>query len=90
MKNQEFKEIYSIVINKINTNARRIYIIFFNAYAWFWLYKIIFIKKLTLNKNWEDYLLWFFATIGMYFFFLDHKEDVLFDTQKSKTQSSEE
>jgi len=51
--------------------ARRIYVVAFNIYAWFWLIRLIFIWHST---NFEDYLLWFFATTGMYFFVLDGKD----------------
>ncbi len=54
---------------------RRIYVVAFNIYAWYWLYRLIFIKQSTF----EDYLLWFFATAGMYFFVLDGKDVFLMD-----------
>ncbi len=54
---------------------RRIYIIAFNIYAWFWLYRLIFIRE----SSFEDYLLWFFATAGMYFFVLDGKDILVMD-----------
>jgi len=54
---------------------KRIYVIAFNLYAWFWLYRLIFIRE----SGFEDYLLWFFATTGMYFFVLDGKDIFLMD-----------
>ncbi len=51
--------------------TRRIYVIAFNIYCWYWLYRLIFLWKST---NFEDYLLWFFASAGMYFFILDGKD----------------
>jgi len=37
----------------------------------FWLIQPIFIWH---SSNFEDYLRWFFATTGMYFFVLDDKD----------------
>jgi hypothetical protein len=61
--------------------VRRIYVIAFNMYAWFWLVRLIFIRH---SANFEDYLLWFFATVGMYFFVLDGKDIFLKDIHKVK------
>lgn len=61
--------------NKIVKWMKRIYVIAFNLYAWFWLYRLIFIRE----SGFEDYLLWFFATTGMYFFVLDGKDIFLMD-----------
>ena len=49
---------------------RRIYIIAFNIYAWYWPYRQIFIKH---SGDFEEWLLWGFATFGMYYFVLDSK-----------------
>ena len=67
-KDEEYK---IKITKKIVKVTRRIYVIAFNIYAWFWLIRLIFIKNST---NFEDYLLWFFATTGMYFFVLDGKD----------------
>lgn len=61
--------------------TRRIYVIAFNIYAWFWLIRLIFIRHST---NFEDYILWFFATVGMYFFVLDGKGIFLKNINKVK------
>ena len=50
---------------------RRIYVIAFNLYAWYWLYKLIFVIKST---NFEDYLIYFFTTVGVLFFVFDGKD----------------
>ena len=50
---------------------KRIYVIAFNFYAWYWLYRQIFIRHST---SIEDYLLWFFTTFGVYVFILEHQE----------------
>jgi len=55
---------------KINEILRIIYILLFNIYSWYWLYKIIFINK----SNWEDYLNWFFVVAGVHFFVKDYKK----------------
>jgi hypothetical protein len=68
----ETNEEYKIKITKkIVKVTRRIYVIAFNIYAWFWVIRLIFMQHST---NFEDYLLWFFATTGMYFFVLDGKD----------------
>ena len=76
---EEYNNIYLRVQDILNRNFRRMYVVFFNAYAWFSLINMLFIKELTIKENWEDYLLWFFAVSGMYFFFLDNKSDLLVD-----------
>jgi len=55
--------------------VKRIYVIAFNIYVWIWLYRLIFIRE----SCFEDYLLWFFATAGMYFFVLDGKDVFVMD-----------
>lgn len=50
---------------------KRFYVGAFNIYAWFWIYRQIFIRHST---DFEDYLLWFFTTVGMYYFVLDSKD----------------
>jgi len=60
---------------------RRIYVIAFNLYAWFWLGRLLYFYK---TSSWEDYLLWFFATAGMYFFVLDGVDVFLKKINKSK------
>mgnify|MGYP000984760383 CR=1 FL=1 len=52
---------------KLNMGLRVIYILAFNIYSWYWLYKITFINEST----WEDYLNWFFVVAGMHFFVID-------------------
>ncbi len=74
----DFKNEYERVKPKVNLWFKRIYIICFNVYAWFWLYRQIFIRH---SNNFEDYLLWGFMTFGMYYFVLDN-DDVFFKTKK--------
>jgi len=54
---------------------KRIYVLAFNIYSWVWLYRLIFVN----DSCFEDYLLWFFTTAGMYFFVLDGKDIFLMD-----------
>jgi hypothetical protein len=68
--NSDFKNNYEVIKPKVDIWVRRIYIVAFNFYAWYWLYRQIFIRHSTC---FEDYLLWFFTTIGMYYFVLDSK-----------------
>jgi hypothetical protein len=69
-----FKRNYEIVKPAVILWIRRFYIIAFNIYAWYWLYREIFINH---SPNFENYVLWFFTTIGMYFFVLDSKDLIL-------------
>jgi hypothetical protein len=55
---------------KINMVFRIIYILLFNVYSWYWLYKIVFIN----NSNWEDWINWFFVTCGVHFFVIDYSK----------------
>jgi hypothetical protein len=54
-----------------NTLIRIIYIIAFNVYSWYWIYKLIAIKP---DSCWEDYLNWFFVTAGMHFFVINYQK----------------
>lgn len=67
----DFKNEYDKVKPKVILIFKRIYVLAFNIYAWYWLYRQIFIKHSTC---FEDYLLWFFTTFGMYVFILEHQE----------------
>ena len=49
---------------------RRMYVIAFNIYAWYWPWRQIFVRH---SFDWEDWTLWGFATFGMYYFVLDSK-----------------
>ena len=73
------KRKYLKVKNKITLIFKRFYVITFNIYAWFWLYRQIFIRQST---DFESYLLWFFMTFGVYVFVLEHQE--LFLNPKKK------
>ncbi|HEY1038955.1 MAG TPA: hypothetical protein VGF30_06090 [Bacteroidia bacterium] len=50
---------------------KRIYVVAFNIYAWYWLYRQIFVRH---SDDFEEYLLWFFTTAGMHYFVLDSKD----------------
>ena len=69
--NRSFREIEAEIKLKVILVFKRLYVLAFNAYAWYWLYREIFIRGSTA---WEDYLLWFFTTFGMYIFVLEHQE----------------
>ena len=72
--NSEYEKIKA----KLNLFVKRIYIIAFNIYSWYWLYREI---KETGLSEFEPYLLWFFATAGMHFFVLEN-QDVFFRKKK--------
>lgn len=55
---------------KVNMLFRIIYILAFNVYSWYWLYKIIWINQST----WEDWVNWFFVTCGVHFFVIDYSK----------------
>jgi hypothetical protein len=58
---------------KLNLLIKRIYVVSFNVYSFYWLYKLIYIHS---NTTWEDYLLYFFTVAGMHFFVLDGSKDL--------------
>jgi len=55
---------------KINMLFRVIYVLAFNVYSWYWLYKIIWVNQST----WEDWVNWFFVTCGVHFFVIDYSK----------------
>jgi hypothetical protein len=67
----EFKKQQETIKPKVVLSVKRLYVLAFNFYAWFWIIREIFIRHST---NFEDYLLWFFTTTGMYFFVLDNND----------------
>jgi len=77
----DFQKEYSKVKSKIDLLFKRIYVICFNFYAWFWLYRQIFIRHST---DIEGYVLWAFMTFGMYYFVLDN-HDVFIKKKKDKS-----
>jgi hypothetical protein len=62
---------YKKVKPKVILWFKRFYVIVFNIYAWFWLCRQIFARHST---DFEEYLLWFFTTAGMYYFVLDNND----------------
>jgi hypothetical protein len=52
------------------TPIRLIYTYLFNLYAWYWLYKILFV----LPFDWENLVTWTLACLGMWFFVLDNND----------------
>jgi hypothetical protein len=76
-----FKYHYNKTKPKVILWVKRFYVIAFNCYAWFWLYRQIFIRHST---NFEDYLLWFFTTAGMYYFVLDN-DNIFIKPKQKKT-----
>lgn len=58
--------------------VKRIYVVAFNIYAWFWLFREIFVRNST---EFESYLLWFFTTAGMYYFVFEN-QDVFIKSKK--------
>ena len=58
--------------------VKRIYVVAFNIYAWYWLIREIFKRNTT---EFEPYLLWFFTTAGMYYFVLEN-QDVFIKSKK--------
>lgn len=74
MKSQlqtNYDEIEKKIKPKVILTMKRIYVIAFNFYSWFWLIREIFYRHST---DWENYILWFFTTSGMYYFVLDNNE----------------
>ncbi len=75
---RSFREIQADIKPKVILYFKRLYVLAFNVYAWFWLYREIIVRR---SSNFEDYLLWFFTTFGMYVFVLEHQE-IFFKTKK--------
>ncbi len=68
---KDFKETNNKTKSFVIMLIKRLYVIAFNIYAWYWLYREIFIREST---NYEEYLLWFLTTAGMYFFVLENSD----------------
>lgn len=84
----EFRRQQKTLKPKIILWFKRVYVVAFNVYAWFWLYRQIFVRHST---DFEDYLLWFLTTAGMYYFVLDNN-DLFFklpDNGKSNDTTSD-
>lgn len=80
MNKESYNVIYKRVNAKIVLSVKRIYVLAFNAYAWYWLYRQIFVRHST---DFEEYLLWFFTVAGMYFFVLDNDDVYIKDNSKN-------
>ncbi len=55
---------------KVNWLFRVIYVLTFNVYSWYWLYKIIWVNQST----WEDWVNWFLVIGGVHFFVIDYSK----------------
>ncbi|EGR3365940.1 hypothetical protein DMN80_23800 [Vibrio parahaemolyticus] len=75
--NKSFKDNYNKLYEKINLNIERLYVASFNIYAFYWLYKLLFVE----GHTWEDWLLWFFACMGVNVFFRENKNRLLIKTE---------
>jgi len=58
-----------IVEYKLTQGLRVIYIISFNVYSWYWLYKLW-----NNESSWEEWANWFFVTCGVHFFVIDYSK----------------
>ncbi|GAA5044228.1 hypothetical protein GCM10011506_48040 [Marivirga lumbricoides] len=76
---EEYDKAYKKVKSILNLFVKRMYVIAFNIYTWYWLYREIFVREST---NFESYLLWFFTTVGMYYFVLEN-QDLFFRKKKN-------
>lgn len=56
---------------KVRMFFRIFYVLAFNVYSWYWLYKMIWINQ---SNTWEDWVNYFFVTLGMHFFVIDYKK----------------
>lgn len=74
----EFLQEYKKKQTLIRLWIKRIYVLTFNIYAWFWVIREIFVRNTT---EFEPYLLWFFTTVGMYYFVLEN-QDIYFKGNK--------
>jgi hypothetical protein len=71
LKKADFYKEQERIKPKVILWFKRIYVVAFNIYAWFWLIREIFVRSST---EFEPYLLWFFTTAGMYYFVLDNQD----------------
>lgn len=55
---------------QVNMFFRILYILAFNVYSWYWLYKIIWVN----DSTWEDWINWFFVVCGVHFFVIDYSK----------------
>jgi hypothetical protein len=76
--NKKFSDIQTKIEGKVNLYFERVYVLSFNIYAFYWLYKIVFLD----GYNWEDYLTWFFACMSMNIFFRENKDRLLIKRNK--------
>lgn len=68
---EDFQEINNRIKPIVMLWFKRVYVVAFNIYAWYWLYREIFVRNCT---DFEEYLLWFFTTAGMYYFVLENTD----------------
>ena len=75
---EKFNDIRQKIEKVLNLNLKRVYVVTFNFYSFYCIYKLIFIQDVT---TWEDWFLWFFTTTGMNFFVKDN-QDIYFKKKK--------
>ncbi len=71
MIKNDFSQIYNSIKPIVISWLKRFYVLAFNIYAWYWLYRQVFVRH---SNDFEEYLLWTLATVGMYFFVLENKD----------------
>ncbi|MNT82324.1 hypothetical protein D3C72_2220380 [compost metagenome] len=59
-----------------------IYVKFYSIYGYYWAYKL-FNKNYSL-PYWEQWTLWIFAMLSLYFFARDERLDNFFDNVRNK------
>lgn len=74
LKRTDFHREQERIKPKIILLVKRVYVVAFNIYAWFWLIREAFVRQTT---DFEPYLLWFFATAGMYYFVLENQDLII-------------
>lgn len=82
----DFKKKQEVIKPKVDLSVKKLYVLAFNIYAWFWLIREIFFRHST---DFEDYLLWFFTTVGMYFFVLDNNDIYFKIPKRNKNKGSQ-
>lgn len=68
---EQFYKTYNKNTQFLTLWVKRIYVIAFNSYAFYWLYRQVFVRHST---DFEEYLLYFFTVAGMHFFVLDNQD----------------
>ena len=72
-RRDEYEATQKRIEGKLYLWLDRLYIVAFNVYSFYWLYKIVFLPE----YGWEEFLLWFFACVAVNRFYRENKDRIL-------------